>query len=230
MSDLRVGDPLPVNEFWESIQGEATYAGTPSVFIRLQGCPVGCPWCDTKYTWDAPEVTTEVDAGAMLLKSRGEASFAWLNVEQVIAMMAEYRSGHVVITGGEPAMYDLMPLTTELIEGAGLGVQIETSGTFPIHAHKNTWITVSPKLGMPGGLHVLDACLERADEIKMPIGRHEDVKTLFSLLDRNIHGGETPIWLQPLSTSQKATELCVRTATANRFKVSIQIHALAGWR
>ena len=43
---------LPVNEVFETVQGEATFTGTPSVFIRLQGCPVGCSWCDTKHTWE----------------------------------------------------------------------------------------------------------------------------------------------------------------------------------
>ena len=42
----------PVNEIFQSIQGEATFTGTPSIFVRLQGCPVGCAWCDTKHTWE----------------------------------------------------------------------------------------------------------------------------------------------------------------------------------
>ena len=45
-----------INEVFETIQGEASYTGTPSIFLRLQGCPVGCSWCDTKQTWDVDNV------------------------------------------------------------------------------------------------------------------------------------------------------------------------------
>ncbi len=58
-----------VNEIFETIQGEATYTGTPAVFVRLQGCPVGCPWCDTKHTWDV-ELDKEIQPTIMFLLQR----------------------------------------------------------------------------------------------------------------------------------------------------------------
>ena len=58
---------LPITEIFETIQGEATWTGTPSVFVRLQGCDVGCPWCDTKYSWSL-DPAKEVALSAMLSK------------------------------------------------------------------------------------------------------------------------------------------------------------------
>src|SRR4051794_25490444 len=65
-----MSETFAVNEVFESIQGEARHAGTPSVFVRLQGCAVGCPWCDTKHTW-AADPDQEVSPEAMLAKEGG---------------------------------------------------------------------------------------------------------------------------------------------------------------
>ncbi|WP_268594479.1 radical SAM protein, partial [Escherichia coli] len=97
--------------------------------MRLQGCPVGCSWCDTKHTWEK-EAHREVDLQRILVKT--EESDAWGNAsaEQLLAVMRQqgYTARHVVITGGEPCIYDLAPLT-ELFEQHGYRCQIETSGT-----------------------------------------------------------------------------------------------------
>jgi 7-carboxy-7-deazaguanine synthase len=221
---------LPVNEVFQTIQGEGRHTGTPAVFIRLQGCPVGCPWCDTRFTWEL-ETSHEVAAGAMATKDHsGAPSWAALSPEQLVDYVLRHRAHHVVITGGEPAMHDLMPLTGALIAQAGRSVQIETSGTFPIRCHADTWVTVSPKLAMPGGLAVLDEALHRANEIKFPVGRQADIAALHDLIDRGDIQPGTLIYLQPLSLSPKATELCIQNATANNWRVSLQVHALAGWR
>jgi 7-carboxy-7-deazaguanine synthase len=227
-------DPLPVNELFETVQGEGFHTGTPAVFIRLQGCPVGCPWCDTKYTWADPEIAREISAGDVVTKNLGEESFGWMSVSSMVELVSQYRSKHVVITGGEPCLYDLLPLTTELI-AAGKRVQIETSGTFAVQCDPGTWVTVSPKIGMPGGLELRDAALARADELKMPVGKPDDVVMLFELLDRcgkllTVRGGMERVYLQPLSLSRKATDLCVQSAIANGFKLSLQTHAMTGIR
>jgi hypothetical protein len=69
---------LPVNEFFETVQGEATFTGMPSTFVRLQRCDVGCPWCDTKYTWDIDPVNVDpLDAAsAGTTAPRGKPSSA----------------------------------------------------------------------------------------------------------------------------------------------------------
>jgi 7-carboxy-7-deazaguanine synthase len=223
-------DDLPVNELFQTIQGEATHAGRPSVFLRLQGCPVGCPWCDTRHTWVVDPVM-ETDDWAEVTALKGESSPTWalVPVETLISLIAKLRANHVVLTGGEPCMYDLRPLSAGLID-AGRTVQVETSGTHLIQVDQRAWVTVSPKVHMPGGLVVGDDALARADEIKMPIGKPSDLVTLFALLDRGAHRPDVPIWLQPLSLSRKATDLCREAAIANNFRISLQLHALAGWR
>jgi 7-carboxy-7-deazaguanine synthase len=220
---------LPVNEIFETIQGEGQWTGTPAVFVRLQGCPVGCPWCDTKFTWEQ-RADREIDTAAMLSKDHsGEDTWCPLSAQAVCDLVVRYHTRHVVITGGEPAMHGLYALTTALAD-AGRTTQIETSGTFPLRVHLNTWVTLSPKFNMPGGLAVQAEAISRANEIKMPVGRAEDIIALIGLLDRKLHRSEAPIYLQPLSLSPKATELCVRNAIANGWRVSLQTHALAGWR
>jgi 7-carboxy-7-deazaguanine synthase len=219
-------DTLPVNEMFETIQGEGYYAGTPAIFIRLQGCPVGCPWCDTRYTWDFTPAQ-QIDPGEMMTKEPGQPTYAMLHALSIKKLCQSYMSRHIVITGGEPCLYDLVALTDCLLRD-GRTVQIETSGTHAIRCMPATWVTVSPKFDMPGGYAVQPEAIQRANEIKMPVGSNRDIVKLFAMLDR--HKPDVPIYLQPLSLSQRATQLCVETAIANNFRVSLQVHALAGWR
>lgn len=221
---------LPVNEIFETIQGEATYTGTPSVFIRLQGCDVGCPWCDTKHTWGTDALNV-IPFDTMRFKTNDSPTYALATVNQLVDWCRD-RSRHVVITGGEPCVHDLRELTGALID-TGKSVQIETSGTEEVLAHDATWVTVSPKIGMPGGLAVRPSALERASEIKMPVGRPLDVQALDDLLSTS---GSQPlgprggVWLQPLSASAKATALCVSEAIGRGWKVSLQTHKFMGVR
>ena len=86
-----------------------------------------------------------------------------------------------VLTGGEPCLYDLHELSSALL-AAGYQVQIETSGTSEILTHAQTWVTVSPKIGMKGGLPVLVSALERANEIKHPVATERHIEELDALL------------------------------------------------
>lgn len=219
---------LPVNEVFQTIQGEATHAGRPSVFVRLQGCAVGCMWCDTKHTWHV-DATNKVATDAMLSKTAAYPTWAEVGEEELAGIVNTYTASHVVITGGEPCVYDLSDLT-ERLRKAGRSVQIETSGTQPVHVDGSTWVTLSPKIGMPGGYTVRSDALARADELKMPIGRMADVETLEQFLaDRSVRPS-LPIWLQPISMSPKATALCKVAAMAHNWRISLQLHAYAGWR
>ncbi len=194
----------PVNEIFTSLQGEAFFTGTPVVFIRLQGCPVGCGWCDTKHTWDVP------------------ANHPRLTVDEIMTTIGQFPARHAVISGGEPCLYDLNPLAGRLL-AAGYRVQIETSGVYPIQAPIEVWVTVSPKIEMPGGTCRADS-LARADEIKMPVGKRRDIDTLLGL---PIPEGK-PIWVQPLSENPTATRLCIDAAARHGWRVSFQVHKLVG--
>lgn len=215
---------IPVNEVFETIQGEATYTGTPSVFIRLQGCPVGCGWCDTKHTWAKGD---KVSVEEMLEKTEDAATYADISSEALIAMLDGFDANHVVITGGEPCIHDLTEWTKAVCK-TGRTVQIETSGTHDIKAADEAFVTVSPKVNMPGKLVVLYEALQRANEIKMPVGKQHDIDVLLSEVIPYIR--KVPVWLQPLSQNKGATELCVRRAIQNGWKVSIQTHKYIGVR
>lgn len=217
---------FPVNELFETIQGEASFTGAPSLFIRLQGCDVGCPWCDTKYTWTV-EPTQQVDRMAMIGKAGDDARYALLSEQDLVEIAIKVRARHVVITGGEPAQYDLLGLTAALIN-LGKTVQIETSGTEPLRVAAGTWVTLSPKINMPGGKVVLEGAIARADEIKVPVGKPADIETAREIIDARRPAAI--VWLQPLSMSTKATELCIAAATANGWRVSIQTHRFLGVR
>jgi len=219
--------PLPVNEVFETIQGEAYWTGTPSTFVRLQGCDVGCPWCDTKHTWALSE--DEVVGGATMLgKTHDGPSYARLEPSEIVGLVATMLPRHVVITGGEPCINDLTDLTAGLM-ATGRTVQIETSGTQRVRAAPGTWVTVSPKINMPGGFVVLPEAVAMASEIKMPVGKLADVELLRSFLDDYPHG-DAIVWLQPLSTSEKATAICVKAATRYGWRLSMQTHKYLGLR
>ena len=218
---------IPVNEIFETIQGEARWTGTPAVFVRLQGCAVGCPWCDTRHTWVLDQ-SKRVDPVEMLGKTSSSASWADMTDEAIVVEVMQHRARHVVITGGEPCLYDLKVLC-RLLQSAGCMVQVETSGTQPVRVSRGTWVTVSPKIGMPGKFEILREAIMRADEIKMPVGAQKDVKRVLDLLEQHPDWAGD-VWLQPLSRSEKATQLCIEAATKNGFRLSIQTHAFIGVR
>lgn len=224
---------LPVNEVFDTIQGEASFTGTPAVFIRLQGCAVGCPWCDTRHTWER-DAKHQVEPETVLAKTAsGSPTWAAISIDDLVACCEQAAPiRHVVITGGEPCDHDLTDLTAALIE-CGLFVQIETSGTASVEASTHAWVTLSPKVGMPGGKQVLSSVIARANEIKHPVGREQDLEALRLILElrRSLGALACPTWLQPLSMSPKATAFAADACRANgSWRLSLQGHALAGIR
>jgi len=118
-----------VSEIFLSIQGEGPSAGTPAHFLRLQGCDVGCHWCDTKYSWEAAggEAIREDDVWATA-RTLGEAEL-------------------LVVTGGEPLQNPDLALLLDGALGRWLRVEVETSGIGPPpRSHERLFYNVSPKL------------------------------------------------------------------------------------
>jgi 7-carboxy-7-deazaguanine synthase len=141
---------LPVIETFHSIQGEGFWTGSNAFFIRLAGCDVGCPWCDTKHSWP--------------MAQHPQQAIATL-VEAAVAAQPFM----VVITGGEPTLHDLTGLTAALHE-AKLRVHLETSGAHPLTGRFD-WIALSPKRFKPPVAEIYS----RADELKVVVGDRADL-------------------------------------------------------
>lgn len=143
------GMQLPVVEEFYSLQGEGFHTGKPAYFIRVGGCEVGCSFCDEKRAWDA-------------------SRYPIIAVNDIIARVAHNPSKAVVVTGGEPLLYNMNYLCQQLHD---LGVQIflETSGSEPLSG-KFDWICLSPKYGAAPRPDVL----AHANELKVVIGSEED--------------------------------------------------------
>lgn len=214
----------PINEMFQTLQGEGYFTGVPAIFVRLQGCPVGCSWCDTKHTWDKL-ADREVALDEILVKTVETDAWGAATTEDLLAVIERngYTARHIVITGGEPCIYDLGPLTL-LLENSGFTCQIETSGTHEVRCSPNTWVTVSPKVNMRGGMAVLDQALKRADEIKHPVARERDIEALDALLARLHDEKHRIVALQPISQKEEATRLCIETCIARNWRLSMQTH------
>ncbi|MCB0788936.1 MAG: 7-carboxy-7-deazaguanine synthase QueE [Flavobacteriales bacterium] len=149
--DLRpAGSLLPVMEAFGTVQGEGAYTGQAAWFIRLGGCDVGCTWCDVKESWDA-------------------AAHPVRSVDDLVAEALEQPARIAVITGGEPAMHELGPLTHAL-RAAGFRTHIETSGAHPLSGEWH-WICFSPKKFRAP----LPEIYDRADELKVIVYNRHDL-------------------------------------------------------
>lgn len=141
---LSQGKVLPVMEEFHSIQGEGFHAGRAAWFIRIGGCDVGCSWCDVRESWDA-------------------SGFPPVPADEVIRRAAACPAKAVVVTGGEPMLYNLGYLC-EGLRNAGISTFLETSGSEPVTGTWD-WICLSPKKDRPP---LPEAC-GMADELKVII-------------------------------------------------------------
>lgn len=136
-------------ELFYSLQGEGYHQGKAAFFIRLAGCDVGCVWCDVKDSWDASKHPV-------------------LSVEEIVAAAAAHPSRIAIVTGGEPLLHQLDPLTTAL-RAAGFQTHIETSGSSPMSGSWD-WVCLSPKKFKAP----LPESVKAADELKVVVFNKSD--------------------------------------------------------
>ncbi len=149
MNSSKNTERYPLMEHYYTIQGEGFNTGKAAYFIRLGGCDVGCVWCDVKESWDA---------------SKHEL----FSPESMLELVMNAGAKRVVITGGEPAMYNLEPITT-LFRNKGIETYIETSGAYPLSGDWD-WVCVSPKKFKAP----IASVLQMADELKVIVFNQSD--------------------------------------------------------
>lgn len=190
---------LPVMEEFLSVQGEGANAGQVAWFIRLAGCDVGCSWCDVKESWNAEDHSKK-------------------SVEELAKSAFDSGSKNVVVTGGEPTMYNLEELTTAL-KKQGLNTWIETSGTNEITGNWD-WICLSPKKFKAP----LDSALALAHELKVVVLNKTDItwgEEMVSKLDSECLKYLQPEWDKREKTSDIIFDYVVKNP---QWRVSLQTH------
>jgi len=150
---------LPIFDIFYSIHGEGKNTGMASLFIRLAGCNVGCSFCDEKSAWNLNDNLLQ-------------------DIDTIIESVKKTNAQNVVVTGGEPTLYDLTVLTQKLHK-IGIKTFLETSGVNNITGYWD-WITLSPKQNkLP-----LEDSLFLADEIKVVIAKKEDFSFAEQMLQK----------------------------------------------
>lgn len=197
------GIMLPLMEAFYTIQGEGHYSGTAAYFLRIGGCDVGCHWCDVKESWDANlHPPTHIDDMLVSIQSTPAKT--------------------VVITGGEPLMWDMGPLT-DLLKKNGISVHIETSGAYPLSGTFD-WICLSPKKNSPPQ----KAIIPIADELKVIVHNLNDFKWAeeFSAQTSEL----CKLFLQPEWSKEKEMMPKIIDYVMNKpqWNISLQTHKYMG--
>lgn len=186
-------------EDFYTIQGEGAYQGHAAYFIRLGGCEVGCVWCDVKESWDA-------------------SAHPLVAVEDMVRKAKHSKCSIVVVTGGEPAHYDLRELTAQ-VHSVDMRTHIETSGAYEITGEWD-WVCLSPKKFKKP----VESSYPLANELKVVIYNKSD----FQWAEEHAAkvSQDCLLYLQPeWSKEKEMVPLIVDYVKSNpRWKISLQVH------
>ncbi len=198
-SELEEGTVLPLMEAFYTIQGEGFYTGSSAYFLRIGGCDVGCHWCDVKESWDVERHPTT-------------------KVEEMISSILEYPCDTVVVTGGEPLMWDMSYLTQSL-KIKGLKTHLETSGSHKLTGEWD-WICLSPKKFQKP----LETIKPIADELKIIVKNKSDFK--WAEQQRLGVSEKCKLYLQPeWSNKEDMIPLIIDYVMLNpEWQISLQTH------
>ncbi|MFN4911330.1 MAG: 7-carboxy-7-deazaguanine synthase QueE [Flavobacteriales bacterium] len=187
----------PILEHFSTLQGEGMHTGKSAYFIRLSGCDVGCVWCDVKESWDVSNGKTY----------DSEEIASWVKQESM-----------VVLTGGEPAMYDLTSLVKAL-KSRNKFVAIETSGCYPLQGDVD-WYTFSPKKFKAPCQEAYD----RAHELKVIIYHPSDFE--FAEYHASKVNGPCQLFLQPewSKRAERQDDIIAYIKKNPAWRLSLQTH------
>jgi 7-carboxy-7-deazaguanine synthase len=199
VQDVDTTSVLPVMEFFYTIQGEGFYSGRAAYFVRLAGCDVGCVWCDVKESWNLNE-------------------HPLLSIDFIEKEVLESGTNFVVITGGEPAMYDLTTLITRL-KSHSIEIAIETSGTYSLLGEID-WYCFSPKKFK----EPIEEAFTKANELKVIISHPSD----FEWAENQVFKlpADCKLYLQPeWSKQERFLPLIIDYVKKHpKWRISLQTH------
>lgn len=191
----------PLMEHFYTVQGEGANTGQSAYFLRLGGCDVGCVWCDVKESWDA-------------------ALHPQVSVEEMVQYVKDSGAVRAVVTGGEPCMYDLQPIT-DALHASGVSCYLETSGAHPITGSWD-WICLSPKkFKVP-----LQESYSKADELKVIVFNNHDF--VWAEEQSATVRSDCRLFLQPeFSVFQKVITPIIEYVKRNpNWTISLQTHKI----
>lgn len=207
-----------VNEIFDSFQGEGFHQGRLCTFVRLQGCSVGCSFCDSKCTWTT---SSKFKQSKIVVLSKNESNSSEYALFDAQEILSEVNSDLVVITGGEPFEQDVHELVEFLID-SGKEVHVETSGCAAIKNKPNkAWYTISPKITKNTNLDLLLSNLKYADEIKV-VPTPEVIVHIEQIV--YFASEKAVISFQPESCKEDSKDLCIALAKKYSGRLSIQSH------
>ncbi|MFN5149500.1 MAG: 7-carboxy-7-deazaguanine synthase QueE [Flavobacteriia bacterium] len=186
-------------ESFYTIQGEGYHSGRSAYFIRLAGCDVGCIWCDVKESWEADK-------------------HPLVSINDLITNSVGSGTDFIVITGGEPAMYNLTTFVKKLKQ-EGLTIAIETSGAYPLKGDVD-WYCFSPKKFKSP----LDEAYTRASELKVIVNHASDLD--WAEMHSEKVSKDCILYLQPeWSKRERFLPLIIDHVKKNpKWRISLQTH------
>jgi 7-carboxy-7-deazaguanine synthase len=196
---LKAGKLLPLMEEFYTIQGEGFNTGKAAYFIRIGGCDVGCHWCDVKESWDAN-------------------IHPLTPIEKIIENVIAYKASSVVVTGGEPLIYNLEALT-DLLKKNNIETFIETSGAYALSGTWD-WICLSPKKTMVP----LKEVYQKAHELKVIVFNKHDfiwAEEQAALVNKNCYLYLQPEWSKHATVLPEMIEYVKKNP---KWMISLQTH------
>ena len=194
--------PLYLTEIFHSVQGESSFCGLPTTFIRLSGCNLRCSWCDTSYSF-----------------SRG---VPW-KIQEIVDQVNSYQAHYICITGGEPLRQPIEKFCGKLLE-LGFKVQIETNGTIARKLPQEVHIVCSPKITNKK-YNISENLIKYADSFKFLLSSEGDYKLIPKL------ECSKPIYVQPIDSYNQQQNLLnqkytMKVALKYGYIYSIQQHKI----
>lgn len=200
---------IRVSEIFHSVQGEGKLTGTPSIFVRTSGCNLRCWFCDTRYASWEPE---------------GDH----VSVTEIVEKVSQFPSKHVVLTGGEPLIFEEVAQLTAELKALGKHITIETAGTIDLEATCDLW-SISPKLSnsTPVGFaseewianhdqrrkrpEIVQRLIQRGDyQLKFVVGSILDAEEVLEYLEELQGWERSNVMMMPRGTTQE--ELLLQTS------------------